>query len=499
VNADTKKVAHFQQVKRENDNEAGVDLTVVNPKPGQKYHFLVLTGHQERDYDQETDSKVAYSYKNEKPTLLAAGWLMNREIKGGEIISINMKPLVVDTVFTRGGVSVDAALAGVALPAGVAAGVAWTLTGGGFDTLLEAQNEGGFLGGGLGLSWGDLSFKDKRTILDWTEGDSPAIVVKNNRITLELGVRDENVSGSANFNLEYLPFGVNEMTIITADPEATGWIVRNGVNDTAQNEKTVFPTSSTGVSPWNDQDVSDDDAANGNGAVAFTFVDLTIYSIDLTFWIPQPVKGALPKTAFDAGTFNGTVSWAPPDSIFQTDMVYTATVTLYPGADATFPVSGPVSVTHTNSIDTSEGAYEFEHDEEEAPGTVSGDIAFDATGALPVDDLNLTDYLRIPENGKNPQTTLFLYQTTLQPTPPQYTGEVVWKDSKDDVVDESAKFKGGETYTATVELEAKQGYTFAADSIFVYGDEVIPAGNTAGKNVTVTIIALKAPVMPNTW
>jgi hypothetical protein len=126
----------------------------------------------------------------------------------------------------------------------------------------------------------------------------------------------------------------------------TGWIIRNGVNDQAQNEKTVFPNTPLKVSPW------DDDTTNGNGAAAFSFEEPTISAIDLTDLVPAPVTRGIPQAKFFAGTYRGTAAWKAADGTaliggpFEGNVAYTATVTLYPGPGY---VLGDVSVTHDGS------------------------------------------------------------------------------------------------------------------------------------------------------
>jgi hypothetical protein len=367
VDAGTGELVHFQQEVRKGDDEAGVDLTVKNLWPGKRYHILVLTGHRERDYAAEAlnplDTDYVY-FDDRPPTLLAAGLLADREIQSGEkTLSIPMQPLAVDTVFAYGGGTVDAALptqaapGGTALPAGTApAGTAvsivWTMTGG-IETLLDAQ--AGLTVGGIGLKWGN-PFKLYDAVCSLS-GPKPSIALADNRITLDLGAREAGGPHSANFKLEYLPFGAGDMTVFTAlDQDAASWIIRNGVNDHAQNGKTVFPNTASKVSPWNDKDVGESDAANGNGAVAFTFANQTmITNIELKDLLPAPVMGALQVKSF-GGSTTGTVVWtgngaAKSPTRFEGETIYTARVTLEPGPGFYFPTAaeGGVTVAHGSS------------------------------------------------------------------------------------------------------------------------------------------------------
>jgi hypothetical protein len=100
-----------------------------------------------------------------------------------------------------------------------------------------------------------------------------------NKITLDLSSYTGTVgnTGSANFNLTYVPFSLNESAKWTVVKSAKfsdmvldeipldgipHWIIRNGVNDAPQDGNTTFDSNST----W-------DGTANGNGAVAFTVAE----------------------------------------------------------------------------------------------------------------------------------------------------------------------------------------------------------------------------------
>jgi hypothetical protein len=78
----------------------------------------------------------------------------------------------------------------------------------------------------------------------------------------------------------------------------------------------------------------------------------TIFSADLTAWLPAPAAGVAPATSFDAEFYRGTVEWRQTDgetpaASFAADKSYTATVTLTPGPGYWFPAELPV--THAGS------------------------------------------------------------------------------------------------------------------------------------------------------
>jgi hypothetical protein len=225
VDAATGEVAAQKLVRKVNDSDPSADLTVsIDLEKG--YHFLVLMGHRERIYGGK-DPAVEYEYKNEPSTLLAAGFLGDQEIRGSTTLTIIMKPLVVDTVFEYGGVTAPAALGGNELPAGVAARLVWTVNGG-YATLRDAQNRTGLPHPAGGISWGALALAERKTILrvpGETAADAVLDGAEYNRITLDLGTPALGTTGSAAFKLEYHPLGQSD----------TPWIIRNGVNDLAQN------------------------------------------------------------------------------------------------------------------------------------------------------------------------------------------------------------------------------------------------------------------------
>jgi hypothetical protein len=185
VDAATGKVADFLQVSRSNDSEASTKLTVSNLWAGERYHFLVLMGHRERDYAAEKANALAnpsntdYVYTAGVPTLLAAGFLGGHSISGAGTITVTMKPVVVDTVFEYGGVTAQAALGGTELPSGVGASLVWTITGG-YGTLLEAQAKRMLgIGGEFNSNWGELTLAGQKTIFRLTgqsDTEAPAVL-----------------------------------------------------------------------------------------------------------------------------------------------------------------------------------------------------------------------------------------------------------------------------------------------------------------------------------
>jgi hypothetical protein len=223
----------------------------------------------------------------------------------------------------------------------------WTVSGG-FATLVDAQTQTGLP---RGLNWGGLSLTEQKTILRiTTEDDDIKDAVlggeDRNQIVLNLEARSKGVSGSANFKLAYKPLGVNT-------GEGTSlWIIRNGVNDEAQNSKTTFARDGNGKILWKGTTA---DKENGNGAVGFEFVDQEISHIDLTGLVPAPVTGVVvPTTLRSEGRYQTTkVDWKAVvggnlTDRFERETVYMATVILEPEGGFQFSTGG-ATVTHGGS------------------------------------------------------------------------------------------------------------------------------------------------------
>jgi hypothetical protein len=261
-------------------NEAPYEILIPSGGTPLKYGFLMLAGHK--------------GSGGGAPTLLRAGFksvkLPQEEMEFS--IRITLWPLLVDTGFTsadayiQGDKEKDPLTGGGAqeLPA-----VKWTLNWG-IKTVDMGANSGG---SGLIQLWNaraavpgnpsSLFFKARGIINNEKENTPPAVTeylpggsppgnisvdVENSRVTLDIIGEQEkvpkiNMTGSANFNLEYVPFSlakttdwagfVSESQIIQNGLPV--WIIRNGLNDLAQD---------------GDTDFSLENGSNGNGAVRFT-------------------------------------------------------------------------------------------------------------------------------------------------------------------------------------------------------------------------------------
>jgi hypothetical protein len=293
-------IVAYDEVRRKNDTETDAVLVIDNIPFAEKYYFFLLMGHWERDYAAESlPGNAGYKYKeNEPPTLLAAGF-REEMIEGNKTVTVTMWPIVVDTKFTTAdnNVPVISRTAEAVVTAGkpgkvsllpVEWGVSWTIRQGtsptgGLAALFEAQK---IL---TPLNTTSLLLKSQKTVLR-AEGlpesistYTPAVTNDVNQpIFLNLdnytnGITRINTEGSVNFRLEYIPYNntdagkwqrYDEKSVFDLsgeDGKLPVWIIRNGVNDAAQNTNTDFNNlGKTGHS-----------TANGNGAVSFTIAEVT--------------------------------------------------------------------------------------------------------------------------------------------------------------------------------------------------------------------------------
>jgi hypothetical protein len=291
------EITTFDEVRKRDDTETAAELKIDFIPFSTTYHFLLLMGHWERDYEAETDG--TYVYKDSPPTLLAAG-LQKQLITGSGQITVMMWPVVVDTKFTTSDENVPAGYrkkepvlrSGAPKTVDLHPGnwnVTWTIirenADNGLADLILAQQV-------LFPEAGDdtLLVKSKQTILRG-EGLSDKVETyeakTGNIITLGLGNyaagdARKGKSGSVTFKLEYVPFNIRgaekgnpwrsfnkKSAFDLSGANEPVWIIRNGINDLAPDSKTNFKAVGNGT-------------ANGNGATAFKILDTG----DITIKIP---------------------------------------------------------------------------------------------------------------------------------------------------------------------------------------------------------------------
>ncbi|MFP3090217.1 hypothetical protein LQZ21_07805 [Treponema sp. TIM-1] len=175
---------------------------------------------------------------------------------------------------------------------------------------------------------------------------------------------------------------------------------------------------------------------------------VSVTDLDLSNKVPKPVTGGTPALVLAASQYTGTISWNPPDSIFQVSTTYTATITLAAAPGYTFTGVGANTFIHSGKDGSAASSLVNAADS----GTVM--ILFPATTtttAVPVTDLDLTNMIAAPVRGSTP--VLYL-------SGPQYTGVVNWTSGPSSTTPLADIFDGDTAYTATVTLTAVSGYTF---------------------------------------
>jgi PBP1b-binding outer membrane lipoprotein LpoB len=327
---DKGSIVAFDEVRRGSDNEDKAKLRVETLLFNKKYHFLLLMGHWERNYGAETNGN--YMYTKNPPTLLAAG-LTAKTITGSGTVEIPMWPIVVDTVFTTTDTDVPGASRQVEAkvtdgkPSAVNLlpvdwNVIWTLKRGdtgtnGLTDLITAQNIG------ASTPNSTLQFKNRQAIVRKTGGTDSlkTLTIRDNAVTLSIsgytaGVKHIGTSGSVNFELEYVPLNKTGAGIWTAFKDKSKfdlsenkppvWIIRNGVNDKAQDNVTDF------------EKFGNYKNVNGNGAVSFVIKADT----------PDPNNPTGGNLVIENGTFKGPGISCWPEVEFTTGG-YTGNAELY--------------------------------------------------------------------------------------------------------------------------------------------------------------------------
>jgi hypothetical protein len=456
-------IAAFKSVRRQNSTTSSASMTVNIPK-NRTYRFLVLMGHQQREYGSEQGGGD-YVYKDEPPTLLAAG-LKEEYVTGVGTIKIIMKPLVVDTVFNTGGAELGAALPTPDRPGGVtfspaAASITWTLDGAGFDTINTPPQASG---SGITFGYEILSLMDASTVVwkntgsGWGNSEYSDVLqggFDGNKITLDISetAKTAGATGAANFNITYVPFGLTDGAkwsgvVLNGVETSNGcpvWTIRNGVNDEPQNPETTFdPTKSSG---WGA-------TANGNGAVVWTAGGgITVVDYDLQHYVPVPATGAAPVTELTRPDLKVTVQWKDSNgspitapSAFEQGKAYKAEITLTPNA-------GYIFATNTGFKYLTAAA-----DDVTGNNSGAGERVLDVT------------YLAAnkPEDITQAELTLHIPKPVLNGTPVTsfsagtYTGTVEWDGNP-------GLFAANTPYTATVTLTPAQGYAFATTVTVTHG------------------------------
>jgi hypothetical protein len=306
----TKNIVGFDEIRRSNDSHSFADISLDSLAFGRSYSFLLLMGYWERS---GTTSQGNYAYDETRtPTLLAAGLIANKTIVESGRIPVTMWPLVVDTTFTAGSQTVEAVIGqGGASLLPVNWAVEWRVKRNsadtnGFEDLIRAQKV-------INASLNELQVKSKQVIV---QGTSTAISNSiSGPITVDIGSYTSGFakigeSSSVQFNLEYVPFNLTDGSKWTAfnaksafnlNGKAPVWIIRNGINDLAQDANTDFTAFAPG---------SSSNAKNANGAVYFRVApgtpDSTLKVKDGQVLGPMSGNPSKPTIQFETEGYSGT-------------------------------------------------------------------------------------------------------------------------------------------------------------------------------------------------
>jgi hypothetical protein len=270
-------LAGFDEARREKADDTAAILHVIVPR-GKTYYILALMGYWERNYGEEIDGGDYKYIENRPPTLLSAG-LEKALIREKEnLITITMQPLVMDAAFIPRRKPGNSALEKVEPRTGKKS---YLLSGGDWNWDIEWIIQKGFSDGTSGgdgleplvtarkaidLNAPDPEFNSIQWTLNGAAQNSALRLEDGRRVILNLGsFPDEGEEATVNFNLKYVPFGgsgkfdwsvyndISKFNLVEEDPV---WIIRNGVNDLAQNGDTDF--TSLGFN-----------GKNGNGGVTY--------------------------------------------------------------------------------------------------------------------------------------------------------------------------------------------------------------------------------------
>jgi len=187
-----------------------------------------------------------------------------------------------------------------------------------------------------------------------------------------------------------------------------------------------------------------------------------------------PVTGGIPVTTItQTDQYTGTVTWNGSPATFAGSTVYTATITLTPKPGYTlqgvaanfFTVAGASAV--SNSANT---------------GVITA--TFPETAAAVI-NISAIQGVTVPVRGGTPVTTITATD--------QYTGTVTWNGSP-------ATFAGSTTYTATITLTPKPGYTLqgVAGNFFTVAGATTVSNSVNSGVITATFPQTRPPITSTT-
>jgi hypothetical protein len=401
-----------------------------------------------------------------------------------------MYPLAVDTLFTTGSTYIEPRMTGGRPETVYLSPEVWDVywavqrsaagTNGFEKALVPAQMV-------TYPTFDNLLVKDNRFVFNSTEaaslgaGETPNMII----YTIPPEETKNGKSGSVNFNLEYMPFNLGDKSswsgfhsdYFNLTQGAPVWIIRNGVNDLAQDGNTNFSDFGTIAGAH----------ANANGAIRYEV-------------LPPPPDGTPNTLIVDDGKFAGSTNPLEARITFDTSG-YTGTADAWyaisesgaaPGRDMYVWLNKvPAGNDHERTVAVPPGVTDYyvyvviSQDGEvsapeiihvQSPGNIHEDDAF------AIEDLDLSGSIMIPVTGST-RSTAFTKSS------PEYTASVVtWSPAAGSV------FAANTEYTATVTLTATSTATlncnFDADTWFTFNGASsvsIPILSSNRKTATVSI------------
>jgi hypothetical protein len=230
---------------------------------------------------------------------------------------------------------------------------------------------------------------------------------------------------------------------------------------------------------------------NGNGTITVTIdFDVTdnvpsvpVDDLDLTSWVPKPVRGGVPVRWFSAPQYTGSVVWTATtgkvDGLFQQGTAYTATVTLLAASGRIFD-GGTVSHAGADGVTA---------DTTNPSSTITVTIDFQKTTnveAVPVEEIERDLTMRVPTPVMNGTPVGWF-------SAPQYMGSVEWTATTSGAPVKDALFAADTFYTAKVTLTAASGYTFNKAGDFSHKGALPQGGVSTDSNNDGTVVTIKFP------
>jgi hypothetical protein len=201
-----------------------------------------------------------------------------------------------------------------------------------------------------------------------------------------------------------------------------------------------------------------------------------ITDYNLGNYVPFPITGLDPVWQIDVEGVAGTASWKTgdvpldPSAQFQTGVIYTADIVLeaLPG----------YRFNPKRNFEYSAGTVTTQPEPNgDLQNRILSTVTYQ-TPKMPVEFLNLSDYITVPEERNEPGRVGF---SAPDGTPQYTTGKVEWDPVH-------SLFQGGYNYTATVVLIAEPGYAFAkANNFYHNGALSVISTNNTGNSVTVAL------------